>query len=449
MNDTQQISQRLDIHNYLFFHMSKTDERNLKIKNEIFRDIRSITHVNDLLVDPATKKIATIPNSQIVAFQKMLNDGHYPVRFIPDMIAKGMKMRVKSGSLRGLEGTVETISEGVSDVYISLDKLGCAVVAIPSNQLELISPQKTDVNMSDWLPLHPYTMEQSVDKCYLAFANAFINKFNQYDWGVPLSNRRRMAVSLAVYLEDKRSRLGLFDYFVRMQYQGAIHPLQLLLPDQAEDVKKYMAGYDANGINAIDLMYFLLANDNGKQREWEKIKRKTSKLKDILMDMGCEKLPSNTGYRSSLFFMIQTDGLTGLTNFLSWVANCVNRYSYGKVPKPEATYIFSKCHNVEPLSYALQLSTKLKVKVAVTRLIDTMLKAPMKTYEVVGCYRKAIHLQSSDGIKHIVYLDKVSAGTYAVGEHYDCRLFELEPNKWYMVEPPTKSEEADDNSQTK
>lgn len=439
INGTVKISKRLDITNYLFFHFSQTDERDEVIKTEILRDIRSITYVNDLFTDPITHKIATIPNSQIAAFQKMLSDDRYPVRFIPDMIAVGMKMRVKSGSLRGLEGMVESISDEKTNVYITLDHLGCAAVSIPSKLLEPVTTQDQIITIQDWLALHPYKQDLSVDKTYVNFANLTVGILEKCGMPVYGSKRKRLALSLAYYLEDKRSYLGIFDYFVRMQFRGVVHPLQLLLSSGSKDLDKYMTGYDARKINVIDIMYFLRANDNGKPRTLEVINQKAKVLQSAIESIGCKRLNSNLTYKQHLASMLQADDLVGIRRFVSWLDNCVKLYSYDAFSQPEARYLFSKCYNVQPLSFALKFSKKMKAKASVTELINTMLNEPEQLYEVIGCFRKAIHLKSSDGINHIVYLDIVSAGNYAIGERYYCRLVEIDTNKWFMIEPPVKA----------
>lgn len=455
------VAYRLDIHNYLFFHLSRTDERNEVIRYETLRDIRSITHVYDLLIDPATRKPATIPNRQIVSFRKMLSDSRHPVRLIASLACKGTRVRVVSGELCGLEGTVEDLSKEDTEIYISLDCLGCAVIAIKTDRLEIINetpgenlraqgphPGKAGqsvrpkVSMAEWLSLHPYKEPSSIDRAYVDFANAVLNTLSDSSLGVPRANRKRLALSLATYVEDKRSRLGVFDCFVALRPHGMFHPVEAFLSSTDDKAKpaKSMTGYDGRKTNLLDVMYFLQANANGKQRGFEGIRSKAKTLLAGMERLGYGQLPSNGPYVNHLFYTLQ-DGMKGVKRSVVWLAHRLADYSYSTFPMPDSRHIFSRNPQVSEaalLGFVLPLAKRLRVKAAVTQLVKSMIHAPSVVYEVVGCYRKAVHLKAPDGATRIVYLDDISQGRYVVGERYLCRLVEPEEKKWAMVEPAVK-----------
>lgn len=445
------ITYRLNIHNYLFFHLSQTDERNDRTRYEIFRDIRSITHVQDLLIDPATQTAAVIPNSQIESFKRMLSDSRHPVRLIVSMVCKGTRVRFVSGELRGFEGTVENLSEKNAEVFIRLGCLGCAGMTVRTELLEIIDDTPKDnssqigkgkiVTMGEWLALHPYNEQTSIDKLYVDFGNAVLRILSTGTFCVPNSNQKTLAMLLSSYMEDKQSRLGIFAHFVRMRYGGMRHPLQAFLPDDydKEKFETIMTGYDEMRINVIDLMYFLQVCGNGKRCSLEGLLQQASGFSASIEKTGCSHLPSNKQFAKSLFYTLHSDGQKGLKRFLSWVAHRVSYYSCGTIPVPDASHIFignPQAPSDEPLAFALNFARRMKAKSAVTRSIKSMLDAQPEEYTVVGCYRKAVHFMSKDGTRRIVYLDEISSRDYTVGERYRCRLAELEKDKWYMVEPP-------------
>lgn len=442
----KEASQRLDIHNYLFFHFSKTDEDNEVMKQDILREIRSITHVQGLLIDPATRKPAVIPNRQIASFKKMLGDSLHPVKLIPSMVCKGTRVRVCGGELRGLEGNVEDISARNAQLYISLDCLGCAMVAVSTELLEIIDDKPdgnhAGVGMGEWLVLQPYKDSTSVDRLYLDFANAIPGLIRHCAMGIPQTESKRFALLLTSYLEDKRTRLGLFNCFVRMQYRGMEHPLQSLLTTD-EDKRRLttlLYGYDNDRINLPDLMFFI-QSVGAKPRSLGSLQAKAEALLSGMEKLGSSQLPSNKACTAELFYTVQENGLTGMRRFMAWILDRISFYSCFMFPVPEPFRLFAHDPLItgeEPLSYAFQLAKRLKVKASVSRMLQAILHAPQISCEVVGCYRKAVHLQTPGGERRTVYLDEVSGDGYKLGEHYQCRMVEAEEGKWYMVEPPKK-----------
>lgn len=449
LNEKTGDTYRLDIHNYVFFHLSKTDERNAGTKSETLRNVRLISYVQGLLTDPATGGPARIPNFQIKRFQKMLGDCRYPTRLTTAMVSKGTRVRVIGGTLKGAVGVVEDITKAESRIYIALDCLGCATTVIKTGLVEPIEEagiaSGERVSMAEWLALHPYNEVLSVDKLYVHFANLVMAAAAEGTLCISPAGRRRLALSLTAYLEDKRTRLGLFDYFVQMRYKGCLHPLQQFFPAAADAVKlqTYMNGYDAKNVNITDIMYLLRAGDSGKSRSLDRIYAGAVYLFDTIRKSDYEQLPANKFYLANLNNLLSDNPLKGLKRLLTEMAHRLNVCSGGLFPIPDARHVFcrhSPTSPVEPLSFALQLAERMRAKAAAVRTIRAMLAAPVGEYEVAGCYRKAVHFRGADGEKRIVYLDDISAGDYQEGERYLCRLVEAEKDKWYMVEPPVKKQ---------
>lgn len=446
---------KLDIHGYVFFHLPKQDERNSKTRYETLKKVRCISYVRGLLTDPMTQGPAQIPNSQVQRLKDMLNDSHYPTTLTTEMVHKGTRVKVISGSLAGIEGTVEDISKEKSQIFIAFDCLGCAVTVIDTSLVVPVDvdrdekqekDERKQVSIEDWLALHPYREALSDDKLYVNFANSLMKTLESPRMSIPLVKRKRLALSLTSYIEDKRTRLGAFAYFVEMRYKSLLHPVQAFFPESSDidKIKEYMADYDAKNVNVIDLMYFLQNNDNGKPHSLNSVRLRAQLLFEELEKLGYAQLPSNTFYTTNLGNMLQDNApWKGLKRLIAWLVQRLEFYSFGTFQSPVPQHVFCRYPESSgrgPLSLALQLSKRLKARIAITRKIEYMLNATATGYEVVGCYRKAIHLMDANGKKHIVYLDEISGNSFAEGEHYECKLVELEKDKWYMVEPPLKEQ---------
>lgn len=442
---------KMDIHGYVFFHLPKQNERNSKLNYETLREIRCISYVRGLLTDPMTQEPAKIPNFQIQKLKDMLNDYHYPTTLTTSMVDKGTRVRVVSGTLKGIVGTVEDIRKDESEIYIALDYLGCAVTVIKTNLVVPIDEEKEkkkhskcpQVSMQDWLAQHTYSEVLSCDKLYVNFANTLEDILSNPKIGVPLVKRKDLSLMLATYIEDKQTRLGLFSFWVEMGYKNLVHPLQAFFPDKndIDKIKTYMANYDPKKANVVDLMYFLQHNDNGKLHSLSSVEIRARILLKEMENKGYDQLPSNSFYATNLLNTLQSGGLKGLKRLMTWMAQRIKSYSYNSFQVPCAEHLF--CNNPDfankpLLSLVLQLSKRLKAKNVVTRNIEKILSVSATNYEVVGCYKKAIHLRGIDGNKHIVYLDDISGNHFVEGEHYLCKIVEMEEGKWFMVEPPLK-----------
>lgn len=85
--------------------------------------------------DNLRKPPAVIPDRQIDTLRFMLGNSDNPVS-ITQQYAKGDKVRVARGGLRGLEGEVLSAPDGKSILVVSLDLLGTARVEIDTMDLE-------------------------------------------------------------------------------------------------------------------------------------------------------------------------------------------------------------------------------------------------------------------------------------------------------------------------
>lgn len=82
--------------------------------------------------------LATISNKQLEDFQNLLNNSPAPVDFNEYCFAKGDKVRIKSGILKGVEGIASEDSQGKTKIFINIDGLGSASTEINTNIVEII-----------------------------------------------------------------------------------------------------------------------------------------------------------------------------------------------------------------------------------------------------------------------------------------------------------------------
>lgn len=94
--------------------------------------------ITKVLSLPGQKEPAHIPNKQIELLKFMLNESEEPVEFIQNQITVSDRVRVVRGNLVGLEGYVETTSDGKTFIIIIVDILGGAKVSVTLSDLELI-----------------------------------------------------------------------------------------------------------------------------------------------------------------------------------------------------------------------------------------------------------------------------------------------------------------------
>jgi len=79
---------------------------------------------------------AHIPNNQIEELKFMLNQSEVPVSFEQGHFKSDDIVEVVRGSLKGLIGQVKAVKDNLTEVWISIDLLGGAVMKINSTELE-------------------------------------------------------------------------------------------------------------------------------------------------------------------------------------------------------------------------------------------------------------------------------------------------------------------------
>ena len=86
----------------------------------------------------ASAPAAFVPDREMETLRFMLEWAESPVSIEETPLRVGDRVRVTSGRLQGLDGTVRRTGSGRSRLYVALDILGCASVEIDRNLLELI-----------------------------------------------------------------------------------------------------------------------------------------------------------------------------------------------------------------------------------------------------------------------------------------------------------------------
>ena len=120
---------------YVFIRCSDKD------RYEIACKAKFILH---FLMDRARKDkngradFARIPCSQMDAFKRMVGDGENSVSIDPAKLHLGSKVKVKSGRLAGVEGTLYREPKGKAMLAITVNFLGCAKTEYPIELLELV-----------------------------------------------------------------------------------------------------------------------------------------------------------------------------------------------------------------------------------------------------------------------------------------------------------------------
>lgn len=109
-----------------------------KIENSDISKIREQQHFIRILSYPGSKNPAHIPNEQIDRLRFMLERSEENVEFVSNDFNVFDKVRIMSGNLSGLEGTVERTADGKTYVTITIDLLGGAKVAVDSSILKLL-----------------------------------------------------------------------------------------------------------------------------------------------------------------------------------------------------------------------------------------------------------------------------------------------------------------------
>lgn len=429
------------IHNFVFFHFSKSGEKDYGTKQSTFTKIRCISNVNDILTAPDEYTPTGIPNSQVERFRKAIGDKYHHVEYKRDAVCVGEKVRVVKGSLAGISGTVEHISEKKSKLYISLANLGCAIVEIGEDDKYVIegntsdSDEKKDITNEMWLSKHPYDEMQSEDFKYVEFANRLVAALAKQFKGISLSIHKQLSLLLTCYIEDKRSRLGQFHYLVT-SYSPSKHPIETLLQDKvAEDtMTTLMRDYDAKSLNAIDIAYILLANGLTKKKDIDTLVEYGKTLIEKLQKMRYDRLTPNRMYFGQRRDLLETGGWKGLKQFLLWIANSKNVFIPNSEPVNDVSALLTPQPAdapVSPLQFTLEFEKRTRVATSVIRMLERLAVQPKKEYTVVGAYRKVIHFKDDNGELFKTVVDKVSQGTYVKGERYSCQLAKYDNKEWW------------------
>lgn len=108
------------------------------------KKVAAFPFVKRFMSDPARRAdpkspapAAVIPENQLETLRFMLENSPTTVEIDPVNIQEGDRVRVVSGGLSGLEGTVRRTVDGKQRLYVSLDILGCANVEIDKHFLQL------------------------------------------------------------------------------------------------------------------------------------------------------------------------------------------------------------------------------------------------------------------------------------------------------------------------
>lgn len=441
------------------------------VRKEIFNNILSISSVQGILKIPGENTYAPIPAYQINRFRKMLKDGGQFVELVDGMISKGKKV-VFTGKYQGLEGVVDSISDNEQYVYILIDYLGCAKIKVERGMVELAKDIKDERNKNegkkiainrtitdkDWLALHPYDDMMPVDKQYVAFANSILSYLGNGTFDIPFDKRKPLALTLACYVEDKRSRLRLFSSFVAAlrQKKERIHPIEKVLkPLSKEQLDASMADYSPTKINAIDLCYILfLYHDFGKLKTEEKLALGT-RLCSVLHNLGSDKLQRNNIYADECRNLL-LEGWYGFKKFLHWIVNGRHYLWQEKEEVSVATILgtdFTLSNGINPLYFTLTYARKSKVGSDIVSNIVKLKILPSVRYDVLDDdvgdevnksikkdrKKKRFQLKrtgkSHTSKKYDVSYDEISKRNYIVGETYKFRLASYGKD-WYLLTPP-------------
>ena len=85
---------------------------------------------------PYGKPVAIIPDDQMQQLQFMLGHSERPVEMVERSYAKGERVEVVRGPLRGLQGVAATDTDGHAFIYVDFDLLGAARTKIPLTDIQ-------------------------------------------------------------------------------------------------------------------------------------------------------------------------------------------------------------------------------------------------------------------------------------------------------------------------
>jgi transcription antitermination factor NusG len=108
----------------------------VKMDSEAAKKVHHTSHFYGFIGKDRKSNIpAPIPDCDIERLQFMLKYSDSPVYVESMPVNLGDKVRIIRGKLQGLEGTVLSIKEHISEIVINLNTLGCAKVHIPRTDI--------------------------------------------------------------------------------------------------------------------------------------------------------------------------------------------------------------------------------------------------------------------------------------------------------------------------
>ena len=91
----------------------------------------------------AVAPFAIVPDNQMEAFRRMVGDAAQTITIDASRLHVGSRVRIKSGSLKGLEGYLMREPEKRTRFCIKIDLLGYATMEIDAAHLEEVDPKPT------------------------------------------------------------------------------------------------------------------------------------------------------------------------------------------------------------------------------------------------------------------------------------------------------------------
>lgn len=127
--------ERVVITGVVFVHVSEQERRQIVTLPFVKRFLTDRTRQTVGGLHP----LATVSKQEMQQLRFMLYQSDYPVLFASHQPRQGDRIRVVRGQLKGFEGSVTRDPGGDSFVVASLGILGCAMVQVPLEDVQIIS----------------------------------------------------------------------------------------------------------------------------------------------------------------------------------------------------------------------------------------------------------------------------------------------------------------------
>lgn len=105
--------------------------------DEIFK-VKQHSLILKIVSYPGRKEPAHIPTEQIDNLKYMLNQSEIPISFEHGQFATNQFVKIMKGDLIGLVGQVREVKNDMTEIWMSIDLLGGAVMKIKTSELEHI-----------------------------------------------------------------------------------------------------------------------------------------------------------------------------------------------------------------------------------------------------------------------------------------------------------------------